>query len=285
MTSAISPGAIFMLAWLMMFASSLASALPVERIVSLAPNLTELAFAAGAGSRVVGTVEYSDEPAAARSIVRVGDAFRVDPERILALKPDLVLAWSSGTPKPTIVRLRALGLEVREFATHRLIDVPRVVRELGALAGTQRIADESASRFETEMANLRERYSTRRPLRVFLQVSTRPLYTVNGAQIMSELVAICGGTNVFADLNQLAPQVTLEAVIARDPDVIVSTDDGDEASLSEWRRWPQLTAVRTSNLYTLPANDLTRATTRLTSGAAALCQVLETARARTSPQP
>lgn len=256
---------------------------PVERIVSLAPNLTELAFAAGAGSRVVGTVEYSDEPEAARKIPRVGDAFRVDAERILALKPDLVLAWTSGTPKPTIERLKALGLNVREFATYRLADVPRVLRELGELTDTQAAAAESASRFEREMLSLRERHAARRPLRVFLQVSTRPLYTVNGAQIMSELVQLCGGQNVFADLNQLAPQVTFEAVLARDPDVIVSTDDGEQEALREWRRWPQLKAVRTNNLYTLPANDLTRATTRLAAGAAQLCTVLETARSRAKP--
>jgi iron complex transport system substrate-binding protein len=253
---------------------------PVERIVSLAPNLTELAFAAGAGSRVVGTVEYSDEPAAARKIPRVGDAFRVDVERILALKPDLVLAWTSGTPKPTIERLRALGLTVRELTTHRIADVPQVVRELGELAGTQAVAADAASRFEREMASLRNRYSTRPSLRVFLQVSTHPLYTVNGAQIMSELVQACGAQNVFADLNQLAPQVTLEAVIARDPDAIVATDDAEQDALRDWRRWPQLKAVRTNNLYTLPANDLTRATTRLAAGATELCKVLETARSR-----
>ena len=255
-------------------------AAPVARIVSLAPNLTELAFAAGAGSRVVGTVEFSDEPEAARKIPRVGDAFRVDVERILAMKPDLVLAWASGTPKPTIDRLRALGLDVREFATQRLIDVPRVVRELGKLAGSQAIADAEAQRFEREIGALRAAHEQRRPIRVFLQVSTRPLFTVNGSQLMSELIQLCGGRNVFADLNQLAPQITLESVIARNPEVIVSTDDGDPHALDEWRKWPQLHAVRTNNLYTLPANDLTRATTRLTLGAAQLCKVLETARER-----
>jgi iron complex transport system substrate-binding protein len=252
----------------------------VERIVSLAPNLTELAFAAGAGSRVVGTVEFSDEPEAARKIPRVGDAFRVDVERILAMQPDLVLAWTSGTPKPTVERLRTLGLNVREFATQRLADVPRVVRELGELAATQSVANAAAERFEREIATLRAAHEQRPAIRVFLQVSTRPLYTVNGKQLMSELVQLCGGRNVFADLNQLAPQITLESVIARNPDVIVSTADGDPNALDEWRKWSQLQAVRTNNLYTLPANDLTRATTRLSVGAAQLCKVLETARAR-----
>ena len=266
---------------LIVISSSTANARDVERIVSLAPNLTELAFAAGAGSRIVGTVEYSDEPEAARNIPRVGDAFRVDAERILALQPDLVLAWTSGTPKPTIERLRSLGLDVREFTTYRVADVPRVVRELGTIAGSRTVADASAAGFEREMSALRARYANKRSLRVFLQVSTRPLFTVNGEQIMSELVQLCGGANVFADLNQLAPQITFESVIARDPDVIVSTDDGEQDALREWRRWPQLTAVRTNNLFTLPADDLTRATTRLSAGASQLCEVLETARSRT----
>lgn len=256
-----------------------ACARPVERIVSLAPNLTELAFAAGAGARVVGTVEYSDEPDAARKIPRVGDAFRVDAERILQLRPDLVLAWVSGTPQPTITRLRSLGLDVREFTTQRIADVPRVVRELGELAGTQATAEQAAARFDADMTRLRSQYSARRSLSVFLQVNTHPLFTVNGEQIMSELVEVCGGRNVFADLTQLAPQIAFEAVIARDPQVIVAAD-AEQDALSEWRRWPQMRAVRTGNLYTLSANDLTRATTRLTFGAAQLCETLDKARAR-----
>jgi iron complex transport system substrate-binding protein len=255
-----------------------ACARSIERIVSLAPNLTELAFAAGAGGRVVGTVEYSDEPAAARKIPRVGDSFRVDAERILALQPDLVLAWAAGTPPATIERLRALGLAVREFHTQRIADVPRVVRELGKLAGTTRIAESAASAFERDMAELSARYRSRTRLNVFLQVSTRPLYTVNGQQLMSELLTVCGGYNVFQDLNQLAPQIALEAVIARNPDVIIITDDAEPHAVDEWRKWRQVKAVRTNDVYVMPANDLTRATTRLTDGAGALCQLLETVR-------
>jgi iron complex transport system substrate-binding protein len=266
--------------WLLLSLCVNAQAATVERIVSLAPNLTELAFVAGAGSRVVGTVEYSDEPAAAREIPRIGDAFRVDVERILALRPNLVLAWQSGTPRPTIERLRALGLDVREFQTQRIADVPRVVRELGEINETQAVAAAAAISFEQEMSALSDRYAQRTPLRVFLQVNSRPLYTVTGRQIMSELLTMCGGRNVFDDLGQLAPQVALEAVIARNPDVIVITDDGNPNAVNEWRKWSHVEAVRTNNLFTLPANDLTRATTRLTHGAAALCRVLETARAR-----
>ncbi len=262
-----------------------ANARTAERIVSLSPHLTELAFAAGAGGRVVGTVEYSDEPEAARTIPRIGDAFRVDPERILALRPDVVLAWATGTPRPTIERLRALGLDVREFDTQRIADISRAVREIGAIAGTAAAADEAADRFDHGMAELERRYGQRERLTVFLQVNTRPLYTVNRQQIMSELVELCGGRNLFDDLNQLAPQVGLEAVIARNPDVIIVTDEGDPGAVGEWSRWRQVEAVRADNVYRLPANDLTRATTRLTQGAAALCRVLDTARERKARRP
>jgi iron complex transport system substrate-binding protein len=269
----------------LLFLATAGHAKTIERIVSLAPNLTELAFAAGAGARIVGTVEYSNEPAAAREIPRIGDAFRVDVERILALRPDLVLAWASGTPRPTIERLRELGLDVREFATHRLSDVPRVVRELGALAATEDEAVQAADRFDAQISELAKRYQDKAPLRVFLQVSTRPLYTVNGRQIMSELLTLCGGRNVFADLNQLAPQVGLEAVIARNPDVIVITDDAEPTAKDSWSKWRQVEAVRTGNVYVLPADDLTRATTRLAQGAGDLCRVLETARSRRAERP
>ena len=278
MTPSVVVRALLVALWLS--SSGAARAEPVRRIVSLAPNLTELTFAAGAGARIKGTVEFSDEPAAARAIPRVGDAFRVDVERILALQPDLVLAWQSGTPRPTIERLRALGLNVRELDTQRLADVPRVVRELGALAATQSTADGAAAAFENQIGALRAQYRERERIRVFMQVNTRPLYTINRRQIMSELIELCGGENVFAELDGLAPQVSIEAVIARDPDVIISTDDGERSSISQWRRWQHVAAVRANNLYILPANDLTRATTRLAVGASELCRVLETARKR-----
>jgi iron complex transport system substrate-binding protein len=274
--------------WIVAIVASIAlhasalQARPVERLVSLAPNLTELAFAAGAGARVVGTVEYSDDPPEARRIPRIGDAFRVDFERIVALQPDVVLAWATGTPTATIDRLRSLGLQVRELHMQRIADVPRVLRELGQLAGSEQIAAASADRYEREMSTLRARYSSRPPLSVFLQVNSRPLYTVNKHQVMSEVLELCGGRNLFGDLNQLAPQVSLEAVIARNPDVIVVSDEGDPQALDTWRKWTQVEAVRTGNLYKISADDLTRATTRLTQGASALCRVLETARERSS---
>ncbi len=264
----------------MLVAGAAHAAEPPQRIVSLAPHLTELAFTAGAGDRIVATVEYSDHPDAARAIPRIGDAFRVDLERLLALRPDVVLVWESGTPKPTVERIRALKLRVVSFQTQRLEHVAIVLREIGRLAGTSAIAEREAADYERRIQELRDRYRDRTPLRVFIEVDDRPLYTVNGQQIMSEIVELCGGRNVFADLNELAPAISIEAVIAANPQAIVSTDDTVPDAAATWSRWRHIEAVRTGNVYTLRSDDIARATTRLTVAAEAVCRTLDTARQR-----
>jgi iron complex transport system substrate-binding protein len=251
-----------------------------QRIVSLAPHLTELAFTAGAGERIVATVEYSNHPDAARSIPRIGDAFRVDLERLLAVRPDVVLVWDSGTPAPTVERIRALNLSVVSFQTHRLEHVALVLREIGRLAGTSEVAERAAADYERSIRELRERYRDRTTVSVFIEVDDRPLYTVNGRHIMSEIVELCGGRNVFADLNALAPAIGIEAVIAANPQAIISTDDTVQDAAAVWSRWRHIEAVRTGNVYTLRSDDIARATTRLTVAAEAVCRTLDTARQR-----
>jgi iron complex transport system substrate-binding protein len=248
------------------------------RVVSLAPNLTELTYAAGAGDTLVGTVEYSDYPAAARSLPRVGDAWRVDAERVLALRPDLVLAWASGTPAETVSRLQSLGVRVVPVATFRLDDVPAALRQIGRMAGTAAVAEVAAVRFERDMRRLRGTHVHARPLTVFIEIDDEPLFTVNGRHIISEVVELCGGRNVFADLPQLAPPVGIEAVLARDPQVILSTDDTIADPKVLWRRWPSLAAVRSDAIYSMDSDTLTRATPRLAQGARAVCDALDAAR-------
>jgi iron complex transport system substrate-binding protein len=251
---------------------------PARRIVSLAPHLTELAFTAGAGDRIIATIEYSNHPAAARKIARIGDAFHVDLERLVALKPDAVLVWESGTPLRVIERIRALNLRVISFQTHRLDEVATTLRSIGKLTGTSAIADAEASRFEREIAALRREYRERAAVSVFIQINNAPLYTVNGRQIMSELVELCGGRNVFAQLNELAPAIGLEAVVEANPQVILSTDDTVPDAAATWKKWTHIQAVRASNVYTLPSDDFARATTRLSVGARQVCRTLDEAR-------
>jgi iron complex transport system substrate-binding protein len=265
-----------------LLAGSAAEALPPARprIVSLAPHLTELVFAAGAGELLVGVVEYSDYPEAARRLPRVGDAWRVDMERLLVLKPDVVLTWASGTPDDVVARLRSLGLAQREIATFRLADVPAALRTIGELAGTQDIAEVAAGEFEHEIAALTRAYTGAERIRVFIQLDDQPVYTVNGRHIISEVVELCGGRNVFAGLPQLAPPVSLEAVIAADPEAIVSTDDTIADPMAMWRRWGGMRAVRAGAVYSLPADTMARATPRLVAGMRATCAALDDARRR-----
>jgi len=250
------------------------------RVVSLAPSITEIAYAAGAGPALVGTVEYSDYPAAARTLPRVGDGWHVDVERVLALRPDLVLAWSTGTPQSTIGKLEAAGLRVESVQTQRLADVPAALRRLGALAGSPREAGAAAARFESEIRRLRERYRDAPIVSVFIQIDDQPLYTVGGRHVISEAVTLCGGRNVFADLRQVAPPVDLESVLARNPQAIVSTDDTVTDPAAAWRRWPQLAAVASGAIYSLPADLVARATPRLAEGVARTCAALDDARRR-----
>jgi len=256
-----------------------ASAAPL-RIVSLAPNLTELVFAAGAGDMLVGTVEFSDFPAAALQIERIGDAWRVDLERLLVLRPDLVLAWPSGTPEDTLERIRALGLEVVLLPTYRLEDVPAALRSIGSLTGRNAQAEQIALEFERQVAELRERYRDRSALSVFIQLDDEPLYTVNGQHVISEIVELCGGRNVFADLAQLAPPVSPEAVLARDPEVILSTDDTIGEPLAQWSSRTGMQAVRAGTVYGLSSDTVARATPRLVDGIESVCTALEDARVR-----
>jgi iron complex transport system substrate-binding protein len=250
------------------------------RIISLAPNLTELAYAAGAGGMLVGTVEYSDYPEAARSLPRVGDAWRVDPERVLALKPDLVLAWPSGTPVDTISRLESLGLRVVSIPTYRIADVATALRTIGKIAGTSAVAEASATAFEASVRRLRAEHAGAPVVSVFIEIDDEPLFTVNGRHVISEIVELCGGRNVFAELPQLAPPVSLEAVLARDPQVILSTDDTIADPLALWRRWTRIAAVRDGTIYSMSSDTLTRATPRLARGAREVCSALDDARAR-----
>jgi len=247
------------------------------RIVSLAPHLTALAFDAGAGGAVVGTVEYSEYPSAAKDIPRVGNAFQVDLERVVSLGPDYVLAWESGTPPRTIAQLEQVGLAVVAIGTHRIADVADAIRRIGALARTEDIADSAAREFERSLARFSQPHADR-ALDVFIQVDDRPLYTVNGDHIISEMVERCGGRNVFEQLDQLAPVVGVEAVIAAQPEVILSTDDSVPDPTGDWSRWPQIPAVAHRNVYAVPADLVAQATSRVLEGLELVCRDLAEAR-------
>lgn len=253
---------------------------PAQRIISLAPHITELLYAAGAGSKLVGNVDYGDYPPAAKALPKVGGYTRPDLEAILALKPDLIIAWQSGNPPAALEKLKAMGIAVHVSQPDRIEDVAREIERLGVLAGTESVANPAAAAFRARHAALAVRFSQRPMVDVFYQIWKQPLMTVNDKQIISDAIRLCGGRNVFGSLPILAPTVTVEAVIAANPEVIVASGMGDERPewLNDWRRWKTLTAVKRDNLYFIPPQEIQRHTPRLLDGAEKLCLALDAAR-------
>lgn len=257
---------------------------PARRIVSLAPHLTENLFAAGAGKSLVGTVSRSDYPPAALALPQVGSYPRVDLEALLALKPDLVLAWQSGNAPAQLEKLRELGVPLYISQPDQIEHIAHEVERLGVLAGTAAQASAAATQLRTRLKDLRARFGHRgeAPVRTFYQVWHRPIVTVAGAQIIGTAIRLCGGENIFADQPQLAPRVTLEAIIAANPEAIVVSGQDDRRPdwLDDWRRWPSVTAVARDNLFFVPAGQIQRHTPQFLDGVEALCRQLDMARAR-----
>ncbi|WP_322014395.1 cobalamin-binding protein [Paraburkholderia sp. J12] len=259
-------------------------AAPAQRVVSLAPHVTELIYAAGGGAKLVGAVSYSDYPPEAKNIPRVGDNRLLDLERIVALKPDLIVVWRHGNAQQQLDRLRDLHIPLFFSEPRHLDDVATSLMRLGALLGTSPTADRAAQDYRHEIAQLRERYAARAPVSVFYQVWDQPLMTLNGEHMISDVIALCGGRNVFAALPPLVPTVSTEAVLAANPDAIVTSSQGATApdkplpGLERWRAWPSLTAVAHGNLFAIDGDLITRPAPRIAQGAAALCKDLDLAR-------
>lgn len=253
---------------------------PAQRVIALAPHIAETLFAAGAGDRLVGTVDYSDYPEAAKKIPHVGSYVRIDMEAVLALKPDLVIGWQSGNSPAHLEKLKQLGFPVFITQPNHIEDVARDLDRYGQLLGSTEGA-RAAAAFRARLAKLRERHAGRPTVRVFYQVWKDPLTTIAGKQIIGDVIRLCGGENVFASLDQMAPSVSVEAVLAADPEAIVASGMGDARPewLDDWKRWPQLTAVARDNLFFVPPQLIQRQTPRLLDGAERLCQQLDRARA------
>lgn len=251
---------------------------PAHRIVSLAPNLTDTLFAAGAGGYVVGTSRFSDHPAEAKRIPVVGDATMIDLERIVALRPDVVVAWKSGNAASQVEKIARLGIPVFYAETTRLVDVAPAIRRFGVLAGTVDVAAAHAAAFDAALASLRATYAGKKRLTVFYQVWDRPLMTIGREQIIDDALALCGADNVFADLAQPAPTVSREAVLARDPDVIAGGGSGD--AMDTWRSSGFLRAVKHGNVLSIDAPTLALPSPSILAGVTTLCRALDAARGR-----
>ena len=253
---------------------------PAQRIVSLAPHATELLFAAGAGHQVVGVSGYSDFPAAAKQLPSVGGSGQLDIERIASLKPDLIVAWSSGNNRRQLARLRKLGLTVFESEPRNFEAIANSLERLGALVGR----DEGrlqAQQFRQQVQTLEQHYAGRSPVTVFYQIWSAPLMTLNDAHIVSQAIRLCGGVNVFGQLKPLVPTISREAVLTANPDVIIVSDEKGNG-LERWRSFKRMQAVASGNLMTIDGGTMNRAGPRVIEATRTLCEQIDDARKRTT---
>jgi iron complex transport system substrate-binding protein len=249
------------------------------RIMSLAPGATEMLFAAGAGQHVIATVQYSDEPAAAKQVLRIGDVVAVDMEKLVALRPEVAVVWPGGGNPAQIEEIGRLGIPLYRQQVNSLADLPASLRRLGALAGTSAIAEQAARNIEARLATLAHTYEGGRHPSVLLQVWNHPIYTVGGTHLISDALRLCGARNVFGDLRDLGPAVDVEAVVARNPDIIIAAAPPGAGPewLADWRRFSTLRAVRNGNLITFDDQRLTRLGPSVIDATEGLCKVLATA--------
>jgi len=253
---------------------------PARRIVTLAPHAAESLYAAGAGDHLVGTVDYSDFPPEAKQVPRIGGYSRIDLEAVAALKPDLVIAWESGNNLSQVDKLRALGLTVYISQPNKMENIADQLERFGQLAGTEASANAAAARFRKRLSELRGANAGKPKVRVFYQIWKAPLTTVGGPQIISDAITLCGGENVFGHLKQMAPTVSVEAVLDANPEAIVATGMGDARPdwLHDWDKWTGLTAVRRGNLFHINPDIMQRHTPRILDGTEKLCAQLDVTR-------
>ncbi|QBZ82984.1 Vitamin B12-binding protein [Hydrogenovibrio crunogenus] len=260
--------------------SNWVNAAPYERVITLSPHLTEMVYSAGAGSKLVGAIAYSNYPASAKTLPIVGTYNALNLEKIIQLKPDLILAWQSSNQSKVLERLQQLGFKVELFEPRKLSDIPRDIKRIGTLLNTSQIADALANRLMSTLTTVKRQYQELTKIRFFYQIWDDPMMTVNGQVFISQAIETCGAENIFAQQKILAPEVDTESVLKRNPDVILL---GGETAVQKtwyqnWLKWPQINAVKNKQIYLINTNHFQRPTARLIHHLPDLCQRIHNAR-------
>lgn len=260
---------------------------PAKRIISLSPHVTEMIFAAGAGEQIIGTVKYSDYPEAAKAIPRVGDNRQLDIERIIALKPDLLVVWMHGAFERQLEPLRKSGIPYYFSEPHKLEQIPETLLKLGSLFGTEKQARAAAGAFSQQLLQLSARYQKQSTVRTFYQVWGKPIFTLNDKNIVSDVIRVCGGKNIFGHLSAAAPTLSTEAVIQENPELILSGDSENQgvSGIEQWKTFGTMLAVKNRNLVAIDGDQLNRAGPRIIDGAKAVCEAMDSARKHRGEKP
>ena len=252
---------------------------PARRIVALAPHLTELVYAAGAGDQLVAVGKFSDFPPEAKAKPVISDAFAVNYEALTQLKPDLVLVWGSGTADRTKAKLRSLGVPVYEIEIRSVAGLADTLRSIGRLAGTEGVAQARAQAVSNDWAALRSTYAGRKPVRVFYELWDAPLMTLSNQHLISSAISACGGSNVFGELSTLTATVSWEVAVQRDPELVVTAGAaGEPARPGRWAEFPQVSATRHGEFANIDGDLISRSGPRFVDGARELCVAIDRAR-------
>jgi len=251
---------------------------PARRIISLAPNLTEIIFAAGAGKYLVGVSSFSDYPRDAKNIPVIATFNDLDMEKIVNLHPDLVVAWQNGNPLRQLNQLRKLGIPVYVESFSKIADIPKNILAIGKLAGTENKARKAADKFMRELAQLQHHYAHKKPVKVFYELSNQPLMTLNERSLVGQVIHLCGGENIFATTSALAPHVNIASVLAANPQLIFISKQTNDQATKIWNAYQQLAATKKHHIFTIDANALERYGPRILQGAQQMCADIDIVR-------
>ncbi len=241
-----------------------------QRIVSLAPNITEIVFLLGREERLVGTTQYSNYPAAAEKLPRVGSYVRLDLEKIIALKPDLCLGIKDGNPQHTVKKIEELGIPVYVINPLTLDDIIDVVLRFGSLLGEVPKSKVLAKDMKMRIDRVKERITqvSARP-GVFFQIDAAPMISAGENTFIHELITIAGGRNLAAG-SDMYPRFNWEEIIRLQPEIAIIASMAGGHSIDDlkggWQKWPQIPAVRNNRIHVVDANLIDRPTPRLIEG-------------------
>ena len=241
-----------------------------QRIITLAPHLTELLFSLGAQKKIIATVEYSDYPEDAKSILRIGDAFRIDWEKLTQLKPDLILAWEGGNPKNLITELERRGYRVEKFPNAGVFELPQQLQALSSLLNVSALG--VSQQYKQGMQALVAEYENKKSIDVFYQISTQPIYSIGSAHTISQMLQVCGARNVFSERAELASPLSPEAVLGANPEVILTTNQSYEQVS---RYWGKLESITPASILKVSGDEVSRASLRMLQGTRNICEVLD----------
>lgn len=250
---------------------------PAKRIVSLAPNVTEILFSIGAGNQIIGAVQGSDYPLEARKIHRIGTYTAINVEKLMAMHPDLIIAWGD-TYSRQLTTLRKLGVPIYTPNPQQLEDIPLIMKNLGCLCGVNGKAIREADDFSYKLDKMRKQYANQKPLTVFFQTNPYSSYTIHKNSWINQVIAVCGGRNIFAQTKLPYDRISLESIVIANPEVIISEAPG-QAWKKRWQTEEDISAVKNNLLFTIDPNLIEQASPRILKGTEKICKYLQSARA------